>query len=182
MSTNKTQNYQLNQWVKSDQVKMEDFNADNAKIDAALKAHDTSLASKASAAALSSLQSVVNGKASASAVSSLQSTVSAHSASLAGKGNCQLYFATHTFSSEFGSNHPTTLTFPKKPLLVLVASSMVRLLMVQGVGGSWSESMASSEGGVSVSWSGNSVSWSSQYSAGQLAGRTCAVLALLQAD
>ena len=38
MSTNKTENYQLSQWAKSDQVLMEDFNADNAKIDAALKA------------------------------------------------------------------------------------------------------------------------------------------------
>ena len=38
MSTNKTQNYQLNQWVKSDRVLMSEFNADNAKIDAALKA------------------------------------------------------------------------------------------------------------------------------------------------
>ena len=32
----KTTNYQLNQWAKSDRVLMEDFNADNAKIDAAL--------------------------------------------------------------------------------------------------------------------------------------------------
>ena len=34
----KTTNYQLNQWAKSDRVMMDDFNADNAKIDAALKA------------------------------------------------------------------------------------------------------------------------------------------------
>ena len=36
MATNKTANYGLNQWVKSDQVVMADFNADNAAIDAAL--------------------------------------------------------------------------------------------------------------------------------------------------
>ena len=35
----KTTNYQLNQWAKSDRVLMDDFNADNAKIDAALKAN-----------------------------------------------------------------------------------------------------------------------------------------------
>ena len=35
---NHTTNYQLSQWAKSDQVKMEDFNADNLKIDGALKA------------------------------------------------------------------------------------------------------------------------------------------------
>jgi len=34
----KTTNYQLNQWAKSDRIRMDDFNADNAKIDAAIKA------------------------------------------------------------------------------------------------------------------------------------------------
>ena len=34
---NHTENYQLNQWAKSDRVLMEDFNSDNRKIDAALK-------------------------------------------------------------------------------------------------------------------------------------------------
>ena len=38
MPSNQTPNYQLNQWERSDKVQMEDFNADNAKIDAALKA------------------------------------------------------------------------------------------------------------------------------------------------
>ena len=43
---NHTTNYQLSQWAKSDQVKMEDFNADNAKIDAALASHAALLAGK----------------------------------------------------------------------------------------------------------------------------------------
>ena len=34
---NHTPNYNLSQWEKSDKVLMDDFNADNAKIDAALK-------------------------------------------------------------------------------------------------------------------------------------------------
>ena len=34
----KTTNYQLNQWEKSDRIMMDDFNADNQKIDAALAA------------------------------------------------------------------------------------------------------------------------------------------------
>ena len=46
MPSNQTTNYQLSQWAKSDQVKMEDFNADNAKIDAALASHATALAGK----------------------------------------------------------------------------------------------------------------------------------------
>ena len=32
----KTTNYQLNQWAKSDRILMDDFNADNQKLDAAL--------------------------------------------------------------------------------------------------------------------------------------------------
>lgn len=32
----KTQNYQLSQWEMTDRIRMEDFNGDNAKIDAAL--------------------------------------------------------------------------------------------------------------------------------------------------
>ncbi len=35
---NQTSNYQLNQWQLHDRIQMQDFNADNAKIDAALKA------------------------------------------------------------------------------------------------------------------------------------------------
>ena len=37
MSTQKTANYQLNQWVSSDRIQMEDFNTDNQKVDTALK-------------------------------------------------------------------------------------------------------------------------------------------------
>ena len=37
MPSNQTPNYALSQWERTDKVLMEDFNADNAKIDAALK-------------------------------------------------------------------------------------------------------------------------------------------------
>ena len=55
MSTKHTPNYQLNQWERTDKVIMEDFNADNAKIDAAL-------AKKAEQSALAALQTVVAKK------------------------------------------------------------------------------------------------------------------------
>jgi len=38
MASGKTGNYELNQWQESDRILMEEFNADNARIDAALKA------------------------------------------------------------------------------------------------------------------------------------------------
>ena len=41
---NKTPNYQLNQWEKNDRIQMEDFNADNAKIEAALEAQAAAIA------------------------------------------------------------------------------------------------------------------------------------------
>ena len=45
----KTTNYQLNQWVKSDRIQMEDFNSDNAKIDAALKSNADAVAAETAA-------------------------------------------------------------------------------------------------------------------------------------
>ena len=45
----KTTNYQLNQWAKSDRVMMDDFNADNATLDAALKANADAIAAETAA-------------------------------------------------------------------------------------------------------------------------------------
>ncbi len=52
MSTNHTPNYQLSQWEPDDQFLRADFNEDNAKIDAALKA-------KADASALAAVASTI---------------------------------------------------------------------------------------------------------------------------
>ena len=57
MPTNQTENYQLSQWEKPDKVQMEDFNADNAKIDAALAA----LATKVPASHLSAYSTSYSG-------------------------------------------------------------------------------------------------------------------------
>ena len=57
---NQTSNYQLNQWQLHDRVMMQDFNADNAKIDAALHALDTAVDAKADQTALTALQTTVN--------------------------------------------------------------------------------------------------------------------------
>ena len=48
---NTTANYQLSQWESTDRILMADFNGDNAKIDAALKANADAAASAAAAAA-----------------------------------------------------------------------------------------------------------------------------------
>ena len=44
-----TSNYQLNQWEKTDRILMEDFNGDNAKVDAALKGQAEALVAEQAA-------------------------------------------------------------------------------------------------------------------------------------
>ena len=54
-----TTNYKLPQWVKVDQIKMDDFNGAFGKIDTALKANADAAASKASSAELDAVQQEV---------------------------------------------------------------------------------------------------------------------------
>ncbi|MBP3509465.1 hypothetical protein [Oscillibacter sp.] len=58
-----TNNYGLNQWELTDLIKMEDFNGDNSKVDAALKTLAGQVAGKASSSTVSSLSAAVNAKA-----------------------------------------------------------------------------------------------------------------------
>ena len=73
MASNQTSSYGLSQWEATDQVKRTDFNADNAKIDAALeelvsgKATTTALNS-----ALSRITALESGKASQTDVAVLE--------------------------------------------------------------------------------------------------------------
>ena len=93
---NHTQNYQLNQWGPEDKVQRTDFNADNAKIDAALKVE---------ADARTAL---------AQTVSSQGSTLSGHASSLGKKGSCQTYTTTYS-----GNGTQTrTFSFSGYPVLV----------------------------------------------------------------
>ena len=127
MPSNQTPNYQLNQWAKSDQVKMEDFNADNAKIDGLLKAGadaraalSAALGQKAEQTALSALQSTVNGKASQSDVSALQSAVSALQTTVAGKQDSSgaLRLAVGKYTGNGSSSRYISLPFTPKAVLV----------------------------------------------------------------
>ena len=68
MAANQTENYGLSQWLATDQVVHTDFNADNAKLDAAL-------AGKAEAGTVSALQTVVAAKAEQTALTALAATV-----------------------------------------------------------------------------------------------------------
>ncbi len=162
-----TTNYSLSQWDASDRILRSDFNSDNSKIDAALKA----------------LASSVSGKASALAFNTLSKTVYNHSTALAKKGDCLFYTTTYIGSGKTGSGNPNVLSFPNKPMVVYVWGSTTVMTLLQGMGSSWADSDGGGAASVSVTWSGNTVSWYGTQTYSQLSsdGSTYHVLALLQA-
>lgn len=100
MSASQTPNYGLNQWSPEDQFLREEFNADNARTDAALAALAASIGEKATQAGLTDLSAAVNGK-----------------------GNCRIAAGSYTGSGAYGAGSPNSLSFPFVPLLVVIQSS-----------------------------------------------------------
>ena len=94
MPTNHTPNYALNQWERDDRILMDDFNADNAKIDAAIKAEVD-----ARAAGDAALRTALNAK-----------------------GNCQIWVTTYKGTGQYGKDNPSSITFPRMPSVVFVIS------------------------------------------------------------
>jgi len=165
-----TTNYNLSQWDAADRILRSDFNSDNAKIDAAMKA----------------LASSVSGKASASAFNALSKTVSSHTTTLAKKGNCQVYQTSYTGTGTHGVDYKNSLTFPSKPMVVIITGGGTRMTMYQGTAYAWADDSNGLLGHAAyITWSGNIVSWySDDYKAQMNAGRDTPynVIALLQAD
>ena len=129
MASNYTEHYDLCQWEATDAVQRVEFNADNAKIDAALKALSDQVVQKANQSALNTVILAVNQKADASTVSSLSQTVAGHTATLAQKGNCQVYTTTYTGTGAVSR----TFSFPKQPLLVIIGGPSIYLVAVRGI-------------------------------------------------
>ena len=132
-----TTNYQLPQWVKSDRIMMDDFNDANSKIDTALHGLRTDV----------------------------DAHETANTAAHAAFGNCRAVTGTYTGQGRCGADTPNTLTFPHKPLLVIIhpdepisSSNLTRLLLLQGSTFAFSY-MDMPPSQCKVSWSGNSVSW-----------------------
>ena len=130
MSTNHTPNYSLSQWERSDKVQMDDFNADNARIDAALAA-----------------------KADKSALNSLSSTVSGHAAALAGKGNCRIVCHTYIGNGCSGGNSPTVIRFSGQPLFAVISNGQAMVLAAYGL--SNGTALVASWSGNTLSFYGN---------------------------
>ena len=160
MATNQTANYDLNQWLSTDQVLRTDFNADNAKLDAAL-------AGKAEAETVSALQTAVAAKAEQTAVDALSAQVAALPRIAAGT-----YVGTGTSDSSGPCRLDFTDSLGRPPQLVVVrpqAGMGDGLVLLQGM----TESMDALSGNYgsgsnnTVSWSGASVSWYAEFAASQ---------------
>ena len=124
MPSNQTANYALSQWVKSDQVRMENFNADNAKLDAALKAAEqrsAGLDAKINATAAAAEQrSAAVAAAAEQRSAAVAAAAEKRSAALdAAKGNCTIEFFSYVGQGRSGMNNPTTITFRKPPLFFI---------------------------------------------------------------
>ena len=156
MPANHTPNYNLNQWEPEDRVLRTDFNADNAKIDAAVQAVDLKAeALSQSKADRSELEAETQAREAAD--NAIQATLSAHAKSMTKLGNCQIYVVPYTGG---GEEHPQSITFPDKPILVLLsAGGNAFALCINGL--SMSRTVGySNDMSFQVTWSGNTVSWS----------------------
>ena len=99
-----TTNYKLPQWVKADQIKMDDFNGAFANIDAALKANADAAGGKADGAATSA--------ALAALTKNLGTT---------GK-NCRFSTGSYVGTGGYGQANARSLQFDFVPFLVFISS------------------------------------------------------------
>ena len=142
MATNQTENYDLSQWLSTDQVLRTDFNADNAKLDAVLAGLADEVSSKADTEALLQLQVTIP----------------------------KLVVGTYVGNGEEGYSYPCTLDFTdtlgRPPQLVLVRTNIdpdrtKSLTLIQGaaVANCYNSSELISNADNTLLWNGNAVSW-----------------------
>ena len=107
MPSNQTPNYKLSQWEKSDRIQMEDFNADNAKIDAAIKAEADARA--AGDAALNT--------------------------ALSKKGNLRVEIYSYVGTGTCGKDNPTFIPFNNgTPFMILIPRNNFQNILLLGTG------------------------------------------------
>ena len=192
MATNQTTNYQLNQWEPTDAVQRVEFNQDNAKLDTALKSLSDQVVQKANQSALNTLISSVNQKADASTVSSLSSLLNSEisqrqaadsslQTALTLKGNCQIYYATYVGD---GTSTSRTLTFPARPVFVVVHADATILRAVWGSIKVLAHDTGSGGRTYAATWSDNSLTWECDDNSEccNLNGYTYHVMAVMAAD
>ena len=153
---NHTSNYQLSQWESTDRILMSDFNSDNAKLDAVLKANADAISEE----------------------------TAAREAAVAGKGNCQIYFDTYTGDGLSGEGHARTLTFPHRPLMVLVTEAFDSASMMAVYGTPTIYSRATGAAWNEAAWGDKTFTWWSDNASAQMNenGKTYNVVALVSVE
>ena len=172
-----TQNYQLSRWAKDDRIMMEDFNADNEKIDAALKAANDRIDIKADAAALSE-----ETGARTAADSSFAGQLAELAANLGVHGhNCRIATGSYVAAGGYGESNALSLSFDFCPLLVFITSNSTGgypaspCVLMRDINTAHPSSSDRESYRLSVSWSDHGVSWYGTETAGlmeNLSGRT----------
>lgn len=138
-----TEHYQLNQWEASDRILMEDFNNDNAKLDAALAALAQTVAGQGETMAGLGNCGIVTGS----------------------------YVGSGTFGSDAPNtltfSHKPILVFIQTQNRY--GSNCDRMILMRGA--NWGYGLLQNDGGCAVTWGERSVSWyttsSSAYAAPQ---------------
>ena len=112
MATNQTANYDLNQWLSTDQVLRTDFNADNAKLDAALADLAKEVSSKADQTDVTALAGQMEQKADSASVNTLDGRA------------LRWALGSYVGTGTYGSDSPNQLDFSKTlgraPVFLLV--------------------------------------------------------------
>ena len=176
-----TPHYKLPQWDKTDRILMEPFNQDHAKIDTALKAHDTAIAAKAQQSDLTAEISA-RTKALAAETAARTSAISALNTAVVKLGNCQLYTTTYTGSGAGRTENPRSFTFPHPPRMVILTNGTAAYWWILGRNFSANSMGSDPRSNIAFQFSGNTLSWWSTNSTGLTMdnkGETYSLLALL---
>lgn len=162
MSSSQTPNYGLSQWEKTDQVLMEEFNADNLKIDEALKA-----AADARAALTTQVGQKANQSALTTETNTRNSAVNTINATLAKKGNCEIWAGSYSGTGTYGYDKMTSFTFPKLPLFAVIIGGSEGEAMILTPGCNRAYAITNNNRRITIVWSGTTASWYTQGSTPQ---------------
>ena len=164
-----TTNYKLSQWEKSDRIQMEDFNGDNAKLEAALKAQAGTLA--AHGASLDGM------KTHAATLSAHETAIAALNAAVSKRGNCQIQLVTYRGSNGGIASKPKTLTFAHRPMAIFLYGSPDNHFTWAARGYAQSY-LTGNKAIISFSWGDRSVTWYGDNSTIGLDSSTCTYTAV----
>lgn len=169
-----TATYKLSQWEKDDRIQMEDFNDDNAKLEAALKAQASTLSAhgasldgmKTHAATLSAHQTAISNlsatldgmKTHAATLSAHQTAISNLNTAVSKRGNCQIQFITYQGTGKGIESNPKVLTFTHRPIAIMLHSSVNHLVWATRSMGS-AEHVNDAKAYVTFTWNERSISW-----------------------